>query len=316
MFLVVRVVPGAAPMDVTAAALDSRSIKVTWNPPPVDQQNGQIVSYVIRYQKVAPNRSRSNGEGHETSSTSSSYSNFMPSSSSANVTDFNVVKSTSVYAMNSVDNEVDVESPSSSSSSSSSPNNYTAAGWREELAEPTARSHVIKNLSEWTLYRIRISAATKIGPGPHNVPDLVVRTDEFGMFCFVFTFGLSFSFILLFLFCLITSQVQNTPSSSSSSPFASEQHHFSLLILFCSHPEECLALVPSVSLSHSPTCILRRKGKKGRKSEGNLSGAPVTSILSFHFNLSPQSSYEFSSLILFSSSLLLALGKGLSVPSL
>ena len=39
--------PSAAPVNVTASAMDSRSILVTWDPPPFSQQNGLVRLYVI-----------------------------------------------------------------------------------------------------------------------------------------------------------------------------------------------------------------------------------------------------------------------------
>lgn len=46
------VVPSAAPQAVSGMPYkDSRSIKVTWKPPPKDQQNGEIQGYKIFYVK-------------------------------------------------------------------------------------------------------------------------------------------------------------------------------------------------------------------------------------------------------------------------
>lgn len=45
-------VPGAPPQDVRGSAVDSRSLRITWNPPPRDQQNGAITYYKLKYLKV------------------------------------------------------------------------------------------------------------------------------------------------------------------------------------------------------------------------------------------------------------------------
>ena len=39
--------PSAAPANVTALAIDSQSILVSWDPPSFDQQNGLIRHYII-----------------------------------------------------------------------------------------------------------------------------------------------------------------------------------------------------------------------------------------------------------------------------
>lgn len=45
-------VPGAPPQDVRGSAVDSRSLRITWNPPPREQQNGAITYYKLKYLKV------------------------------------------------------------------------------------------------------------------------------------------------------------------------------------------------------------------------------------------------------------------------
>lgn len=179
-------VPSAAPVDVRAAALDSRSIKVTWNPPPVDKHNGKITKYVINYQKVLDVK-EVRSENHSNSYTSlSSLSSLHPSLSSSSLSPVNeIVKPTSsvtrVDDHNEVEDDYDLDARSSRV--------------REETADPESRSHVIRNLEEWTTYRITVSAATMIGPGPPS-PDLLVRTDEFGMFLsFLFGFVLEYSLL-------------------------------------------------------------------------------------------------------------------------
>ncbi|XP_060742530.1 neogenin 1a isoform X7 [Tachysurus vachellii] len=44
-------VPSAAPQNMTAEVLNSKSIMVRWQPPPSDAQNGEIIDYKIRYKK-------------------------------------------------------------------------------------------------------------------------------------------------------------------------------------------------------------------------------------------------------------------------
>lgn len=46
-------VPGAPPQDVSGSAIDSRSLRISWKPPPRDQQNGAIIIYKINYQAEA-----------------------------------------------------------------------------------------------------------------------------------------------------------------------------------------------------------------------------------------------------------------------
>ncbi|XP_037548460.1 netrin receptor DCC [Nematolebias whitei] len=45
-------VPGAAPQNITLEVVLSRSIKVSWQPPPRNAQNGLISAYKIRYRKT------------------------------------------------------------------------------------------------------------------------------------------------------------------------------------------------------------------------------------------------------------------------
>lgn len=40
------------PQDVRGSAIDSRSLRITWNPPPREQQNGAITYYKMKYLKV------------------------------------------------------------------------------------------------------------------------------------------------------------------------------------------------------------------------------------------------------------------------
>jgi hypothetical protein len=51
------IVPSAAPQAVSGMPYkDSRSVKVTWKPPPKDQQNGEIKGYKIFYVKYDPSQ--------------------------------------------------------------------------------------------------------------------------------------------------------------------------------------------------------------------------------------------------------------------
>ncbi|KAF8786934.1 Receptor-type tyrosine-protein phosphatase like protein [Argiope bruennichi] len=45
-------VPGAPPQEVRGNAVNSRSLQVTWKPPPREQQNGAIIYYKIKYLKA------------------------------------------------------------------------------------------------------------------------------------------------------------------------------------------------------------------------------------------------------------------------
>lgn len=50
-------VPGGAPRDVKVLALDSRSLLVSWKPPPVELQNGAIRFYALLYRLRGQNQS-------------------------------------------------------------------------------------------------------------------------------------------------------------------------------------------------------------------------------------------------------------------
>ncbi|XP_022247809.1 tyrosine-protein phosphatase Lar-like isoform X3 [Limulus polyphemus] len=45
--------PGAPPQEIHGSAVSSRSLLITWKPPPLDQQNGQITYYKIKYLKAS-----------------------------------------------------------------------------------------------------------------------------------------------------------------------------------------------------------------------------------------------------------------------
>ncbi|XP_043196400.1 tyrosine-protein phosphatase Lar-like isoform X3 [Amphibalanus amphitrite] len=51
-------VPGEAPREVAVRAIDSRSLLVTWRPPPADQQNGAITYYKLFYKLSGHNDSQ------------------------------------------------------------------------------------------------------------------------------------------------------------------------------------------------------------------------------------------------------------------
>lgn len=42
-------VPTAPPQQVRGSALDSRSLRIHWEPPPLEQHNGAIVYYKVKY---------------------------------------------------------------------------------------------------------------------------------------------------------------------------------------------------------------------------------------------------------------------------
>jgi netrin-G3 ligand len=56
-----QAVPGAPPQDVKASTLSSTSLRIEWEPPPQDRQNGDITGYKVSYVKI-PRR----GEAAET----------------------------------------------------------------------------------------------------------------------------------------------------------------------------------------------------------------------------------------------------------
>jgi len=71
---------------------------------------------------------------------------------------------------------------------------------QQENVDASQRTFDIKNLEEWTSYRITVTAATKIGVGPSSSPLLIVRTDESGMsLVFIIIFV---GFILLMSRCI------------------------------------------------------------------------------------------------------------------
>ena len=43
----IRIVPTAPPGNLTVVVLDSRSLQLSWNPPPDEHQNGEVLGYNI-----------------------------------------------------------------------------------------------------------------------------------------------------------------------------------------------------------------------------------------------------------------------------
>ena len=52
--------PSAPPQDVTTIVINSTSISASWNPPPLPDQNGDIIGY----QLVITNQNKSNSSGY------------------------------------------------------------------------------------------------------------------------------------------------------------------------------------------------------------------------------------------------------------
>ena len=44
--------PSAAPVNLTGAFNDSDSIRISWSAPPLNDQNGEIISYLIIYERT------------------------------------------------------------------------------------------------------------------------------------------------------------------------------------------------------------------------------------------------------------------------
>lgn len=169
-------VPTAPPSDVRGESLDSRSIRVEWKPPPVEKHNGLITKYVLKYQKV-PDRL------------------FVKNSTLLNSTSLHhqqviqaLMKTRYQSPVNSLVNTVDAKD----SDSDDEGNETESSQFQEQTVDASQRSFIIKNLQEWTSYRISVTAATKIGLGPQS-PQLIIRTDESGMSnAFLLTFCSTF----------------------------------------------------------------------------------------------------------------------------
>lgn len=50
-------VPSHAPLDIRAEAKSSTELVVTWEPPPKETWNGELLGYHVGYQEVAPETS-------------------------------------------------------------------------------------------------------------------------------------------------------------------------------------------------------------------------------------------------------------------
>ena len=44
-------VPSGAPLDIKGIATDSTSLEISWNPPPLEHQNGFIKHYTLKYRE-------------------------------------------------------------------------------------------------------------------------------------------------------------------------------------------------------------------------------------------------------------------------
>ncbi|CAH1774763.1 unnamed protein product [Owenia fusiformis] len=60
-------IPTAAPQNIQGETLSARSIRITWEPPPRDKQNGDITGYKVLYTTVASNQGTADAEYVETS---------------------------------------------------------------------------------------------------------------------------------------------------------------------------------------------------------------------------------------------------------
>lgn len=108
-------VPSEPPRDIVGTAVDSTSLRVTWNPPSEENQNGVLIAYKISYTKI-------------------SLGNAVPF------------------------------------------DDQTAMIVEVDSAE---RTHDIENLEKWTVYELKMAAATIKGDGPWSTP-ISAQTDEDG----------------------------------------------------------------------------------------------------------------------------------------
>ncbi|XP_071850013.1 receptor-type tyrosine-protein phosphatase delta-like isoform X2 [Apostichopus japonicus] len=106
-------VPSEPPRDIVGTAVDSTSLRVTWNPPSEENQNGVLIAYKISYTKI-------------------SLGNAVPF------------------------------------------DDQTAMIVEVDSAE---RTHDIENLEKWTVYELKMAAATIKGDGPWSTP-ISAQTDE------------------------------------------------------------------------------------------------------------------------------------------
>lgn len=54
--------PSAAPEGVSCESASSTSLRVSWRPPPIESQNGELAGYELRYQRVSGAGSRGQGQ--------------------------------------------------------------------------------------------------------------------------------------------------------------------------------------------------------------------------------------------------------------
>lgn len=50
----VFIVPGEPPQNVQCSPLTAESLRMSWNPPPIQSHHGTILGYKIQYKKVNP----------------------------------------------------------------------------------------------------------------------------------------------------------------------------------------------------------------------------------------------------------------------
>ena len=50
--IITTAVPSSPPQNVTVASVDPASLMVTWQPPPLIDQNGPLTEYAITYQRI------------------------------------------------------------------------------------------------------------------------------------------------------------------------------------------------------------------------------------------------------------------------
>lgn len=209
-----KIVPGASPRNVTVVALDSRSVKVSWDPPPLETHNGLITNYIIKYWKVKDRKF----DGH-------------------------VVDTIAPVDVNIAENDVPI---------SKTIQDEDLLKVKEISVDASLRSYIVKNLEEWTSYKITVSAATKIGAGPPSA-NLTIRTDESGMFLDVPTFFISPSSKCIFYYYSknVLTRILNFDSLHS----CSVSFFSSILLYRIAHFK--LFHVPLCDRSfHASTCLL------------------------------------------------------------
>lgn len=134
--------PGAPPQEVRGHPSGSRSLRITWAPPPRDRQNGPIAYYKVKWLKVKdhPDPAR----GGATSDQSKARGGATGDQSESNGEEGDQSRATEVKV------------------------------------EADQRSYVIGGLEKWTEYSVWVAAGTEVGDGPPS-PAILLRTDEDGM---------------------------------------------------------------------------------------------------------------------------------------